>query len=90
MLRLLHYSDDKSDPEKGIFSCGAHSDYGMIILLLVDSKLGLEIYKKTENKWIPIPPKRGALIVNLGDMLERWTNGLFKSTLHRDTSDGKT
>ena len=86
-LRLLHYSDEKSDPLNGVFSCGAHSDYGMITLLLVDSNPGLQILYK--NEWVPVPPKRGLFIVNLGDMLERWTNGLFKSTVHRVISNGK-
>lgn len=81
-LRLLHYSDETSDSSKGIFSCGAHCDFGMITLLLVDSNPGLEIYYK--NQWIPVPPPdKGLFIVNLGDTLERWTNGLFRSTLHR-------
>ena len=83
LLRLLHYSNEVSDPSKGIFSCGAHSDYGMITLLLVDSNPGLEIYYKDQWIPVPVPPKEGLFIVNLGDMLERWTNGLFRSTLHR-------
>lgn len=87
LLRLLHYSDEKSDPSNGIFSCGAHSDYGMITLLLVDSTPGLQILYK--NEWVPVPPKRGLFIVNLGDMLERWTNGIFKSTVHRVISNGR-
>lgn len=85
-LRCLHYSSEPSDPTKGLFACGAHSDYGMITLLLTDENPGLEIYH--QGKWEKImPPSRSSgeikFIVNLGDMLERWTNGNFKSTLHR-------
>jgi len=86
LLRLLHYSNEKSDPSNGVFSCGAHSDYGMITLLLVDSNSGLQILFK--NKWISVPPKKGMFIVNLGDMLEWWTSGLFHSTVHRVICDG--
>lgn len=81
-IRLLHYAAEKSLPEKGIFACGAHSDYGMITLLLTDENPGLQILTN-DNEWINVPPTKGAFIVNLGDMLERWTNDLFKSTKHR-------
>ena len=88
-LRLLHYSAQKSSPEDGIFACGAHSDYGMLTLLLTDSTAGLEI-RTLDKKWIPVPPKKGAFIVNLGDMLERWTNGKYLSTMHRVISNGES
>jgi len=81
-LRLLHYSAEPSRPENGIYGCGAHSDYGMITLLLTDDHPGLQIFTK-EQRWVDVSPKRGAFIVNLGDMLERWTNGLYRSTVHR-------
>lgn len=81
-IRLLHYDTSQvSDPSKGIYACGAHSDYGMITLLLTDDQPGLQIYY--ENKWNDVPPRPSCFIVNLGDMLERWSNGLFKSTKHR-------
>ena len=86
-LRLLHYSREKSAPEEGIFACGAHSDYGMLTLLLTDESAGLEI-KTLDGKWVPVSPRKGAFIVNLGDMLERWTNGMFMSTVHRVVGTG--
>jgi isopenicillin N synthase-like dioxygenase len=78
-IRLLHYAAVESRPQEGIFACGAHSDYGMITLLLTDDNKGLQILTKS-NEWIDAPPMPGAFVVNLGDMLERWTNGLFRST----------
>jgi isopenicillin N synthase-like dioxygenase len=82
-LRLLHYAAVPSDPTKGIFACGAHSDYGMITLLLTDDTTpGLQIQTK-QGEWMDAPPMKNAFVVNLGDMLERWTNGLFRSTRHR-------
>jgi isopenicillin N synthase-like dioxygenase len=81
MIRLLHYSIEPSVPKDGIFACGAHSDYGMITLLLTDDNPGLQV--KLINEWIDVPPKQGAFVVNIGDMFERWTNGKFCSTIHR-------
>jgi isopenicillin N synthase-like dioxygenase len=86
-LRLLRYAKETSKPEDGIFACGAHSDYGMITLLLTDENAGLQIFTK-DNKWIDVPARPTAFVVNLGDMLERWTNGLFRSTLHRVLTNG--
>jgi len=85
-LRLLHYEERESNPEEGIFACGAHSDYGILTLLLTDEHEGLQILHKDE--WIDVPPKPNAFVVNLGDMLERWTNGLMKSTQHRVLTSG--
>ena len=81
-LRLLHYGPKQSDPQKGIYACGAHSDYGMITILLTDDNPGLQIFTK-DKEWVDVPPMKGAFVVNLGDMLERWSNGLYRSTLHR-------
>jgi isopenicillin N synthase-like dioxygenase len=86
-LRLLHYAERESNPDNGIFGCGAHSDYGMLTLLLTDENEGLQIIH--EGSWIDVPPRPDAFVVNLGDMCERWTNGLIKSTTHRVISTGK-
>ncbi|KAF5802796.1 putative aminocyclopropanecarboxylate oxidase [Helianthus annuus] len=86
ILRLLHYEGQASDPAKGIYGAGAHSDYGLITLLATDSVSGLQICKDKDAKpqvWEYVEPLKGAFVVNLGDMLERWSNGVFRSTLHR-------
>jgi isopenicillin N synthase-like dioxygenase len=67
-----------------------HSDYGMITLLLTDENPGLQIQLKDSGDWVDVPFRKNAFIVNLGDMLERWTNGMFRSTTHRVITDGKT
>ncbi|KAH7436580.1 hypothetical protein KP509_05G026700 [Ceratopteris richardii] len=85
-IRLLHYSGEVSIPEKGIYGAGAHSDYGMITLLATDGVPGLQICRDKDASpqvWEDVQPVPGAFVVNLGDMLERWSNGLFRSTLHR-------
>ncbi|KAJ8436533.1 hypothetical protein Cgig2_026648 [Carnegiea gigantea] len=81
VLRLLHYEGHVSDISKGIYGAGAHSDYGLITLLATDDVVGLQICKDKDSKpqkWEYVPPLKGAFIVNLGDMLERWSNCVFK------------
>ncbi|KAG2520783.1 hypothetical protein BBO99_00007134 [Phytophthora kernoviae] len=80
-LRLLHYAPEKSDVAAGVLGAGAHTDYGLITLLSTDTTGGLQIFH--EGQWIDVPPREDAFVVNIGDMAERFTNGSFKSTLHR-------
>ncbi|KAL0791770.1 hypothetical protein Bca101_008016 [Brassica carinata] len=85
-MRLLHYEGGMSDSSRGIYGCGAHTDHGMMTLLATDGVMGLQICKDKDmkpQKWEYVPSIDGAYIVNLGDVLERWSNGLFKSTMHR-------
>nr|ACU21218.1 unknown [Glycine max] len=91
-LRLLHYEGQVSDPLKGLYGAGAHTDYGLITLLATDDVSGLQICKDRDakpQKWEDVAPLKGAFIVNLGDMLERWSNCVFKSTLHRVLGNGQ-
>ncbi|KAK8939071.1 Flavonol synthase/flavanone 3-hydroxylase [Platanthera zijinensis] len=91
-LRLLHYEGKVSNPSKGIFGCGAHSDYGFLTLLMTDDVVGLQICKDKDARpqvWEYVAPLKGAFVVNLGDMLERWSNNIFRSTLHRVVIDGQ-
>ncbi|XP_074274292.1 kihadalactone A synthase LFS-like isoform X1 [Silene latifolia] len=92
LLRLLHYEAQVSDPSKGIFGAGAHSDFGLLTLLATDDVVSLQICKDKDarpQRWEYVPSLKGAFIVNLGDMLERWSNGVFKSTLHRVIGNGQ-
>ncbi|GMQ07162.1 hypothetical protein CsSME_00051476 [Camellia sinensis var. sinensis] len=91
-LRLLHYEGSVSDPMKGSYGAGAHSDFGLITLLATDDVYGLQICKDKDakpQKWEFVAPLKGAFIVNLGDMLERWSNCIFRSTLHRVLGNGQ-
>ncbi len=58
-----------------------HTDYGLLTLLDQDDRGGLQV--RTPHSWIDVPPRRGSLICNLGDMLERLTGGRYRSTPHR-------
>lgn len=68
-------------------SCGAHSDYGCVTLLLSDSTKGaLQAWVEPEGeegRWVDVDPVEGAVVVNIGDMMERWSGGKWKATRHR-------
>lgn len=74
-------------------SCGAHSDYGCVTLLLADGTKGaLQAWVEgegEEGRWVDVDPVEGALVVNIGDMMERWSGGKWKATRHRVVHKGK-
>ena len=82
-FRANHYPALNKATLPGQLRAGAHSDYGSLTLLLQKEGLsGLEILNR-QKKWIPVTPSMPEVIVNLGDLMERWTNGRWLSTLHR-------
>src|SRR5262249_20420528 len=64
-----------------LWGVGEHTDYGLLTILLQDDAGGLEV--KTRSRWVPAPPVEGSFVCNIGDMLDRMTGGLFRSTPHR-------
>lgn len=81
-LRLLHYPPQSGEIEEEEIGCGAHSDYGCMTLLATDENSGLQI-KARDGQWLFVPPRPGDFIVNIADMMQRWTNDLYQSTIHR-------
>ena len=69
------------DPRPGQMRMGAHTDYGVLTILLADDVPGLQVFR--DGQWHDVDVPRGTFVCNLGDMLERWTNNRWTSTLHR-------
>lgn len=65
------------------YSCGEHSDYGCVTLLLADATKGALQVRLRDGSYLTVDPVHGAFVVNIGDMIERWTNGLWHSVRHR-------
>ena len=82
-MRLVHYPPLSATPEAGQLRAGAHSDYGSITILQTDDDDGCLQVKARSGDWIDVVPPPGALVINLGDMMSRWTNDRWVSTLHR-------
>ena len=81
-LRLLHYPPSQKT-EKRQLGASAHTDFGAITLLLQDGNPGLEVLDMNTEEWVPIPPTPDAFVVNVGDMLSKWTRNEYKSSVHR-------
>ncbi|XP_021856212.1 2-oxoglutarate-Fe(II) type oxidoreductase hxnY isoform X2 [Spinacia oleracea] len=82
VLRLLHYPEgDNNCNNDEVLGASAHSDYGMITLLVTDGVPGLQVCREKDRQpriWEDVPHVEGAIIVNIGDITERWTNCLFR------------
>ena len=86
-LRSLFYPPITQEIEqslqgKKIVRCAEHSDYGTLTFLYQDDMEGLEV-RAVDNSWIKATPRKGRILINVGDLLENWSDGLFPATLHR-------
>ncbi len=88
----LPHEADESDETAGPWSVGEHTDYGLLTILLQDERRGLQVKAPAagSHQWVDAPPIEGSFVCNIGDMLDRMTGGLYRSTPHRvrNTSDG--
>ncbi|MDR6792720.1 isopenicillin N synthase-like dioxygenase [Pseudarthrobacter oxydans] len=82
MGKLVHYVGGvvEAAGDQGV---GSHADYGFVTLLLQDDVGGLEVLPPGAAAWVPVEPLPGALVVNLGEMLEVATEGYLAATIHR-------
>ena len=81
-LRLLHYPSVAVAADRDVYGSAPHRDFGCITILAQDDIGGLQV-GDTEGTWIDVPPRPGAFVMNVGDMLHRWSNGRLLSTPHR-------
>ncbi len=81
-LRMLRYPAHPADADQQTFGAGAHTDWGAVTILAQDSHGGLEVCMP-DGSWADATPIDGCFVVNLGDMIPRWTNGLYHSNPHR-------
>jgi isopenicillin N synthase-like dioxygenase len=90
LFRIFDYPEVR---DAATWSVGEHTDYGVLTILLQDDAGGLQV--KAGGTWIDAPPLAGSFVCNLGDMLDRMTGGLYRSTPHRvrnawpDDSEGQ-
>jgi isopenicillin N synthase-like dioxygenase len=77
LFRVFEYPADDGES----WGVGEHTDYGLLTLLAQDENGGLQV--RTPKGWIEAPPIPGALVCNIGDMLDRLTGGVYRSTPHR-------
>lgn len=80
LFRIFNYPPP-AEPGLGLWGVGEHTDYGLLTILLQDDAGGLEV--KSRSRWVPAPPVEGSFVCNIGDMLDRMTGGLYRSTPHR-------
>jgi isopenicillin N synthase-like dioxygenase len=82
LIRLLHYPSQPGPFNEETIGTGAHTDHECFTILGQDGVQALQV-RNRGGAWIDAPPIRGTYVINIGDLMARWTNGIFASTLHR-------
>ncbi|KAL3917539.1 MAG: hypothetical protein SGARI_007685, partial [Bacillariaceae sp.] len=82
VLKQMKYAGPPSDPSRGQYGAGPHTDWGSFTILATDMQPGLQILFNKDT-WLDVPPIENALIINAGDQIGCLTNHSYKSALHR-------
>ena len=86
-LRLLHYPPVPASAPDDLYGSAPHCDFGFVTLLAQDDVGGLQV-QTPDGEWLDVPPRPGTFVMNVGDMLHRWSNGRLRSTPHRVLNRG--
>jgi isopenicillin N synthase-like dioxygenase len=81
-LRMIKYPPQPQSAQFNQLGAGAHTDWGAVTILAQDDIGGLEV-RNVAGEWIQARPIAGAFVINIGDLMARWTNGLYNSNFHR-------
>ena len=82
-LVVNHYPPVVGEPLAGQWRKGPHSDWGTLTILYQDGTGGLEVFDRDEDEWMTVPVVPGSFVVNIGDLMEVWTNDRWHSSKHR-------
>ena len=83
ILRVLNYPEQRAAPEEGQLRAGEHSDYDNLTICLIEDKPGGLQARSPDGAWVDVPAVAGSFVVNIGDLMMRWTNDRWRSTRHR-------
>jgi isopenicillin N synthase-like dioxygenase len=81
-MRIIHYPPAEKVAEVTDVGVRPHEDQGLVTLLVQDMNGGLFVLGPT-GEWLPVVPNRDAMVINVGKLLKRWTNGRYKAALHK-------
>lgn len=89
-LRFVNYPDQAVEPPPGQLRYGAHHDYGGLTILRQDNAPGGLEVRDLENRWHDVPAIPDSFVINVGDLMQHWTNGRWRSTLHRVSNPSRS
>ncbi|KAG7340673.1 2OG-Fe(II) oxygenase superfamily-domain containing protein [Nitzschia inconspicua] len=92
VLKQMKYAGPPSDPSKGQYGAGPHTDWGSFTILATDQQPGLQLLWNggDVDQWLDVPPIPNTLIINAGDQIATLTNHYYKSALHRVVTTSRT
>jgi isopenicillin N synthase-like dioxygenase len=82
-LRARYYPGQTAEPRAGQLRAGAHTDFGSLAILLAEDRPGGLQVRERSGMWVDVPAVPGHFIVNVGDLMARWTNDRWPAALHR-------